>query len=344
MTLTSAIIVTFIICTIFAQRCMLKNTVLYLPDSPTHRSLHHKTLSRSGGVAIYLAILAGAATAGCFNLVSWFIAIVLLGASGIAVISFLDDAFEVFCVYRFAMHLYAVSILFALPIIPSFLELPGEMIPVTGIFGIIFLVVAGVWMVNLYNFMDGMDGFAGGMGVIGFGTLGLIGLLNAHQEYALFNLVVTAACVAFLRYNRPPALLFMGDTGATLLGYLATVSALWGQQLGITPFWAFILLFSPFIIDATVTLTGRLFRLEKVWIGQRNHFYHQILLRLGHRRTVRGYYIVMLGCATTVVLTRNATSIIQWIAIIVWITFYIGAMLAVKRLVSQRDILTVMER
>lgn len=344
MILLPPLLVTLLTCYFVGRLCMHEDSPLYLPDVPNGRSLHQKTCSRSGGAALCLAILGGTVVAAACQLLPWFIAVTMLGALGIAAISFLDDAIEIFCGYRFAVHIYAACILFTIPIIPAAGTLPGLAVPLTSSVAVLLLGVSVVWMVNLYNFMDGMDGFAAGMGAIGFSTLAAVGFVDARIDYAMVNLIVGVACFVFLRFNSPPARLFMGDTGACLLGYLAAVSALWGERSAVLPLWTFLLIFSPFIVDATVTLTGRLIRLEKVWIGQRNHFYHKLLLRLGHTRTVRGYYTVMVACAVTAIATRNASVAIQWVAIASWSAFYVGAMIAIQRFTARHRILAVMER
>ena len=158
-----------------------------------------------------------------------------------------------------------------------------------------------LWMINLYNFMDGMDGFAGGMAVIGFTTLAWLG--RADTEFAAVCMTIAAACAGFLVYNFPPARLFLGDTGSTALGFLAAACSLWGSQAGLFPFWAALWVFSPFIVDATVTLLRRLVRGERVWEAHRSHYYQRlVLLGWGHRRTVLAEYALMLACAGAAIL------------------------------------------
>ena len=72
-------------------------------------------------------------------------------------------------------------------------------------------------MVNLYNFMDGMDGAAGGMAVAGFGSFGVLGGLGDQPLYMSSSLVIAGAAAGFLLVNFPPARIFMGDIGSSLL-------------------------------------------------------------------------------------------------------------------------------
>ena len=96
----------------------------------------------------------------------------------------------------------------------------------------------------------------------------------------------------------PAGRLFLGDTGSTALGFLAAAGSLWGSQAGLFPFWAALWVFSPFIVDATVTLLRRLVCGERIWEAHRSHYYQRlVLLGWGHRRTVLAEYVLMLACA-----------------------------------------------
>jgi len=132
-------------------------------------------------------------------------------------------------------------------------------------------VLSIVWMANLYNFMDGIDGLAGGMTVVGFGFLGGVAWAEGHPAVAAASLVTMAAAGGFLVYNLPPAAIFMGDSGSISVGFLAAAFAVMGIHDGLFDVWVPILIFSPFVVDATITLLRRLMRGEKVWEAHRKH-------------------------------------------------------------------------
>jgi len=187
------------------------------------------------------------------------------------------------------------------------------------------------WAINLYNFMDGMDGFAGGMAVIGFSTLAWLGRVD--EPFMNVCLIVAAANAGFLIHNFPPAKIFMGDTGSTALGFLVAACSLWGSKSGLFPFWVAILVFSPFIVDATATLLRRLLRGERVWEAHRTHYYQRlVLLGWGHRRTVLAEYGLMLACAGSAVVAVHLPPAGQWVLIVGWIVIYSFLMWGVGRL------------
>ena len=227
--------------------------------------------------------------------------LILAGLVPLALVSFQDDRVGVPARWRILVHLLAAVSLLAGDLAPGSLALPGLALALPAWIAILLVLLFTVWMINLYNFMDGMDGFAGGMAVIGFSALACLGW--ADTGFAAFCLIVAAASAGFLVHNFPPAKIFLGDTGSTALGFLAAACSLWGAKTGLFPFWVALLVFSPFIVDATVTLLRRLLRGEKVWEAHRSHYYQRlVLLGWGHRRTVLAEYALMLACAGSALL------------------------------------------
>ena len=110
-------------------------------------------------------------------------------------------------------------------------------------------------------------------------------------------LSVSASAAAFLIFNFHPAKIFLGDSGSIPLGFLAGCLALLGAQRGNWPLWFPLMVFSPFIVDATVTLLRRLLRGDKVWQAHREHFYQRLVLSgFGHRNTALAEYALMIIC------------------------------------------------
>ena len=306
---------------------------LHLVDHPNARSLHQTPVPKTGGLAVLAGIMIGGwlvllvtndtvvRTPGC----------IFAGLLPLTLVSVIDDCRGVAARWRILVHLSGAVSLTAAGLVPTHLDLPGLILPLT--MGLALPLTLGfiVWMINLYNFMDGMDGFAGGMAVIGFGTLAWLGRTDAG--FAAFCLTVAAAGAGFLLHNFPPAKIFLGDAGSTTLGFLAAACSLWGSRAGLFPFWIALLIFSPFIVDATVTLLRRLWRGEKVWEAHRSHYYQRlVLLGWGHRRTVLAEYALMLACAGSAVPAGQLPPVGQAALAGGWIAIYGLLMWAVTRL------------
>ena len=284
-------------------------------DHPNERSLHQRPVPRVGGIGVAAGI---AASLPFVSQVEWWP--LWLGAFILVGISFLDDIIGLPIIGRLLVHFVAAGGAAASLLLND-----------TGVGWVLLAIVAIVWMTNLYNFMDGMDGLAGGMALFGFGFYALAGVLSGHLPFAFTNAVIAAAAGAFLLFNFHPARIFMGDAGSTLLGFLAACLGLVGWQLGIWTLWFPGLVFSPFIVDATVTLTRRLLRGEKIWRPHREHYYQRLVLSgWGHRRTVLAEYGVMVLCGGFALLYQYVSE--EWRLVILgfWGLLFLSLALAVK--------------
>ena len=296
-------------------------------DIPNHRSLHTRPTPRSGG----LAILAGAA-AGVFT--HWLSNgdLLLDTASTAAVlalvmIALVDEHYPIAAGLRLLLQTLVVAGLLISEPVPEVTSLPW------------FALLLGlVWMINLYNFMDGMDGFAGGMAITGFGTFALLAWQSGNVDLALACAILVAACSGFLLLNFPPARLFMGDTGSTVLGLLAGMVIFKAHLENILPFWLGLLVFSPFIVDASVTLATRILRGEKFWLPHKSHNY-QILVESGwgHKRTVLAEYALMLACSATAIAAAPQSPWRQATIIAGWALLYAILIYLIRRTARRRE-------
>jgi UDP-N-acetylmuramyl pentapeptide phosphotransferase/UDP-N-acetylglucosamine-1-phosphate transferase len=302
---------------------------LALLDHPNPRSLHTEPIPRTGGLAIFGSVLLGIIVSVALgegaalqtNAILWVLSMALL----IGAVSFWDDRAGLSAGLRLGVQaLAAVGVVWGagltvntipVPLIGS-LSLGWLAVPVT----ILFLM----WVANLYNFMDGMDGFAGGMTVLGYGFLGLIAWRGDHYLVVLVLLIGTAAG-GFLFYNLSPARIFMGDVGSVPLGFIAAALAVLGTRDGLFDIWVPLLIFSPFIVDATVTLVRRLLRGERIWLAHREHYYQRLVLAgWGHRKTVLAEYAIMLACGLSAVVYGYAGEAGRLAILAGWVLAYAG--------------------
>ena len=177
--------VTFAIAALLAYCFSSPASRFYLLDHPNNRSLHTRATPRTGGVAVFIAILLGSIVFMFFSQeypphVIWLgVAVLLVGS-----VSFIDDIAGLSPIYRLTTHLVATALLLYAEFEPGPIELPGFVWEVSSMASMFISLLFILWMVNLYNFMDGMDGFAGGMAVIGFSTFALFG---AWQNMSYFQ-------------------------------------------------------------------------------------------------------------------------------------------------------------
>ena len=246
-------------------------------DHPNARSLHTEAKPRMGGVAMILSLTPALFLAGLPS--------IALPAIFLCLVSFFDDRYCLNAGVRLAAHALATL---------SFLHLTFP--DLTGV--TFFASMLGtMWMINLFNFMDGSDGLAGGMALIGFGFLSYAACLGSHPSLSVATLCVSACALAFLCFNFPPAKIFLGDSGSVPLGFLAASLALYGLNGGTWPAYFPAIVFSPFIVDASITLTKRILRREKIWCAHREHYYQRVILMgWSHRKTALAGYTLMFLC------------------------------------------------
>jgi UDP-N-acetylmuramyl pentapeptide phosphotransferase/UDP-N-acetylglucosamine-1-phosphate transferase len=278
-------------------RMLLTRFARFGLDHPNARSLHRRPVPRTGGIAV----LAGAAVSLGFGAGS--LGVPLLLALVLAALSLGEDLRGLPRAVRLAAHL-AVALVLAWQLAPDLH--PGLLAA---------LALAVAWMTNLYNFMDGSDGLAGGMTLIGFGAYAVAAQASAEPALAALCVALAAAAAAFLVYNFHPARLFLGDVGAIPLGFLAAALGLVGWRREVWPLWFPLLVFAPFVSDATVTLARRAVRREPVWQAHRDHYYQRIVrMGLGHRGAAWIGYAAMGVCALAALAGRGQPAALQALA------------------------------
>ena len=141
-----------------------------------------------------------------------------------------------------------------------------------------------VWIVaimNMFNFLDGLDGLAAGVAAIAGVTFAVIALSLAKPDAAILSAIVFGACVGFLRHNFYPARIFMGDSGALLLGFVLaaiSVQGLLKTAATVALFFPLLVLAVP-IVDTTFVVARRLKHGEKVFEADQAHIHHRFLRR-----------------------------------------------------------------
>lgn len=288
-------------------------------DMPNQRSLHAAPIPRVGGLIMVPVALASALS------FSQLPAVLPALAAGLCAVSFVDDRWGLPISLRLVFHLLAAILLC------------HSLMPSLSLWKYGLAVVVLVWAINLYNFMDGADGLAGGMALCGFAVFGWT-LLDAMPEMAALALCLAAAAAGFLLLNFSPARVFLGDAGSVPLGFLAGGIGLAGWLQQFWPAWFPVLVFAPFVVDATVTLTKRILRREKFWQAHRDHYY-QRLVRMGwsHRRLALAEYALMIACGISALVLLPVAPVIQVAGLSAWFVVYALLMLYIDKSWTRSD-------
>jgi UDP-GlcNAc:undecaprenyl-phosphate GlcNAc-1-phosphate transferase len=248
-------------------------------DSPGGRRLNVRPSPRLGGLALFLGIFVpslaflplGRETRG-----------LLLGAAIAVTVGAIDDFRGLRWWEKLAGQLLAAAVptwfgiwvdRFTFPFIGIHALPAWAGVPLT-----ILWIVA---IMNMVNFLDGLDGLASGVAGIAGLTFAVIALSLGKPDAAIMSAIVFGACVGFLRHNFYPARIFMGDSGALLLGFVLAALAVQGllkTAATVALFFPLLVLAVP-IVDTTFVVARRLRHGEKVFEGDQAHLHHRFLRR-----------------------------------------------------------------
>ncbi len=257
-------------------------------DLPNQRSSHTRPTPRGGGIAFVAAFLITAALAaflmkeeadGTPSLLEGSILVLLpLWAVGTV-----DDARELSVRLRYLVQLGSAGLaVFLFGSFPGFETMFGQLdVPwLTPLLSVIAITA----LINFYNFMDGLDGLVGGCSAV---QLAFFALYLNQPGW----LLLVAALVAFLFWNWPPAKIFMGDSGSTVLGGAVALALLRAPDAS-AMWWAGAVT-APLLGDALFTLMRRLLNRENVFEAHRSHIYQRLNQSGWSHRRVAGSYVAL---------------------------------------------------
>ncbi|MDZ7268069.1 MAG: undecaprenyl/decaprenyl-phosphate alpha-N-acetylglucosaminyl 1-phosphate transferase [candidate division KSB1 bacterium] len=285
-------------------------------DWPQGRKAHRQPTPLLGGLAIYaafmLAVLLHLAAYFSMQQAEWFaqtfpflpaeagrlaetlpkLLAISAGATLMVVLGFVDDRRGLNFSYKikFAIQILAAGLLVAAGVHTDLMPSP-----------LLNTLVTVVWVVgitNAFNLLDNMDGLSAGVALIATAMLLVITIAQDQFFSAMALSVLAGALLGFLRYNFPPAGIFMGDTGSLFIGFLLaalsiTSSYVVPQSASMMPALMPLLVLSLPIFDTLSVIVIRLREHRPVFQGDRRHFSHRLVdLGMTPRGAVVFIYLV----------------------------------------------------
>jgi UDP-GlcNAc:undecaprenyl-phosphate GlcNAc-1-phosphate transferase len=252
---------------------------LGIVDLPGGRRINELPVPRLGGLALFLGILVptlaflhtGRENRG-----------LLLGAAVAVTVGIIDDFRGLPWFGKLGGQLAAAGVATGFGIWVDRFTLPFvgiHTLPEAA--GIPLTIVWIVAIMNMVNFLDGLDGLAAGVAAISGLTFSVIALSLGKVDAAVLSAIVFGASLGFLRHNFYPARIFMGDSGALLLGYVLATVAVQGllkTAATVALFFPLLVLAVP-IVDTSFVLLRRIRHGEKVFEGDQAHIHHRFLRR-----------------------------------------------------------------
>ena len=277
-----------------------------------NRRMHDHPIPRMGGLAIFFGFI-----------VSVLLLLpldgqkqgMLLGAVIIVILGIFDDIYALSAKLKFVVQIAAALVAVCSGNVIRVLSNPNIFSdnPVWQL-GWLSYPVTILWIVaitNAVNLIDGLDGLACGVSTISSVTMLVIALLVSEGDVAVMMAALAGACIGFLPYNLNPAKIFMGDTGATFLGFiLATVSVQGMFKLPtIISFVAPFLMLGLPIFDVTFAVIRRVSHGQNPMSPDRSHIHHRLIdMGFSQKQAVGILYVVsaILGLSAVVLTASSA--------------------------------------
>jgi UDP-GlcNAc:undecaprenyl-phosphate GlcNAc-1-phosphate transferase len=301
-----------------ARRLAIRCGLVDRPDG--RRKVHARATPVAGGPAVLLSatlavggalLLAPTEPAGAAPpLLSLFLGAVLIAVVGVA-----DDFGALRGRHKLFGQCAAVAVVLAGGVVVRSVRLFGGEIEL-GIFALPFTAFLLLGAINSLNLLDGMDGLLGSVGVIISLALAAMAVLAGHPLVAGVALALAGALLGFLRYNFPPAVVYLGDSGSMVvglvLGTLAILSSL-KAPAALALSAPLVLLTLP-IFDTAAAIVRRKLTGRSIYTTDRGHLHH-CLLRSG--LSVRGVLLLVGACclATDAGVLASQAFNHEWIAI-----------------------------
>jgi len=172
-------------------------------------------------------------------------------------------------------------------------------------------IVTLIWLfgvITVINFTDGLDGLAGGISCIAASTLFVVAVAKGQQIPAQMAVLLVGICLGYLRYNKFPAKILMGDAGATFLGFMLGVISLYGmfKQATFVSIVVPILALGLPIFDNIFVVFKRIKNGKPIYIGDTSQIHFRLLAKgLTHKQVVYFLYLVSIClnlCAIVILL------------------------------------------
>src|SRR4051794_26107644 len=248
-------------------------------DVPGGRRINQLPVPRLGGIGLFLGILVPALA---FLHVGHQTRGLLLGAAIAVIVGIVDDFRGLPWYGKLAGQVAAAAVAAGFGIWVNRFTFPFVGIhTLPAAVGMPLTILWIVAIMNMFNFLDGLDGLAAGVAAISGLPFSVIALSLGKVDAAVLSAIVCGACVGFLRHNFYPARIFMGDSGALLLGYVLATVAVQGllkTAATVALFFPLLVLAVP-IVDTSFVIVRRIKHGESPFEGDQAHIHHRFLRR-----------------------------------------------------------------
>ena len=261
-------------------------------DIPTDaRRMHKKPTPRIGGLGIFIGFTVSTLVFCDFSAELFAI---WTGGAILVILGILDDILRLSALLKLLVQICAAGVAVCFGVVIDQVTMFGTVIE----FGMVAIPITRFWIVglsNANNLMDGLDGLACGVSAItSLSILGVV-LITGDMTSALITAILVGSCGGFLPYNKNPASIFMGDTGALFLGYTLAIISVQGvfKLHTVLSFLVPLSIFALPLMDTLVAIGRRLIHKQSPFHPDRGHLHHKLVdMGFTHKEAVRLLYAI----------------------------------------------------
>ncbi len=275
------------------------------------RRMHDHPIPRMGGLAIFLGFLVAVLLLVPLDGAKKGM---LLGAVVIVILGVFDDKYALPARLKFVVQIAAALIAAFAGNRVTVLSNPfsGDSVWQLGWLSWPVTIIWIVAVTNAVNLIDGLDGLACGVSTISSLSMLVIALLVTEMDVAVVMAALAGACIGFLPFNFNPAKIFMGDTGATFLGYIMATMSVQGmfKMYGLISFVVPFLVLGLPIFDVTFAVFRRIAHGQSPMTPDRGHIHHRLIdMGFTQKQAVGVLYLVsvILGLSAVVLTVTNVS-------------------------------------
>lgn len=280
-----------------------------LLDIPNSRTVHEQLTPRLGGLAIFAGFISSLTL---FGKIDIGIKELIAGSIIMFFIGLKDDIISVSAFKKFFVQVLAAGVVMFIGKvrITSFYGL-FEIYEISDGMSYMITFICLIGITNAINLIDGLDGLAGSVLTLICLFFGLGFFMLGNKEYAAYATVAFAllgSILGFLRYNFRNAIIFMGDTGSLISGFIVSVLAIKFIEMDAVtnnPVFTISILFLP-IVDTLRVFTLRVFNGKSPFSPDKNHLHHRLVdLGLNQVLTLTALLVINLVAVVLVFYFRN---------------------------------------
>jgi UDP-GlcNAc:undecaprenyl-phosphate GlcNAc-1-phosphate transferase len=266
---------------------------------------HDSPVPYLGGIAIYLSFLLALGFA--FTFTREVLGLLLAGTI-VLLLGLIDDLGFLKPVVKFGGQIIAVLVL-----VKSGIMIKLEFLPMWVSLPLTFLWLIG--LCNAFNIIDIMDGLAAGVGLIACSFFVAVALLNGRITIAVMAVTLAGSLLGFLKYNGPPARIYMGDTGSMFMGLIIGALAMIGSytERNILGFWAPVVILGVPIFDTFLVMYLRWRKGLSLFLGSPDHYALRLkTMGLSVRQVLLLSYLaaVLLGGVGLLIMQASSVSVV----------------------------------